>query len=769
MASITKNSIIRFLLLLAFPFFLMSCAEVRTLISILFNGANTLSTSAFEFDEIRSGTHTTCAILGDKTVRCAGGGALGSLGIYNSAPAEIIGEVKAVSAGHEFTCAIVGANSQLFCFGKNNRGQLGNKLLGNSVEAVPVLDPEGTHRPLQDVKAVATGDAHACALLKTGRVVCWGDNSAGQTGNPRPELIEPHSIWESEKNPKTLMGIHQVSAKGNSTCVVARDDHTVFCFGERFGIKKQINWAPERIEITNSLLGLSDIKSLGVGRGFGCALAKNSQVYCWGNNDFNQLGISINTSGSLKAGLVQVSYPQEMPISHIEEIAVGERHVCAIQRDEKSVFCWGDNRYGQLGNTSVRGNPEQVALGSNNLTLKGVKTLAVGSDRTCIISLIDELYCWGNGAHGRLGNDKVFSQYPIRALDATGEILGNAAQVSVGWDHTCMLDLAQKLYCFGLNSFGQLGFKMFAGTAILADQKPIQKITALDSYEDKTCVIHGVDQGVSCFGGREIDIINKKPERNSFIAEKLKNGNQLFKNILGVALGKNHVCLIEPNAGVSCVQFADAMNAKIYNVILDSNQHPLKDVWQMRTHDEFNCALTQEKGEIWCWGKWKGDTWPMAKRLPVLGKTTSEFIQLVLNQDQVCGVRGLDRSVYCTKISELLLERLQLEPVFTSENQPLQNIIMVSGGARHFCANNSDGKLFCWGKNESGQLGQRNKSEVPNPIQISLKNPTLAKISRISAGDRYTCVVGTHEPSLFCFGESLLGGENSWEPVEYPL
>lgn len=769
MAAVTRIHFIRFLLCLLLPGFLSGCGEVRALISVLFNGATSLSTSAFEFEEIRSGSDHTCAVLGDKTIRCVGSGAEGNLGTYNAGPVDSGAEVKQVVTGKEFTCVLSGPESSVHCFGRNDRGQLGNQGFVNSVKLLPVLDSENGNKVLQDVKEITAGEAHACALMKSGRAICWGDNSSGQTGNPNTALFSTHSVWESERNPKPMTGIHSIAAGANSTCIVAHEDYSVSCFGERYAVKRKVNWVPDRVEVANGFGSLSAIKTIGVGRGYGCGLAKNSQVYCWGQNDFNQLGALSNQPGLTKATAVQVTYPTEAPMSHIEDIAIGERHACAINRDEKTVFCWGDNRYGQLGNTSVRGNSEQVALGSNNLTLKGVKSLSVGPDRTCIVSVRDELFCWGNGAHGMLGNDRVSAQYPSRVLDATGEGLANISTVSVGFNHTCVLDEQHKLYCFGLNTAGQLGYQGFSGPAILADHKPLEKISSLDSYGNRTCLVSGNEQSVYCFGAREIDNLSKHPEKNSFIAEEVKHGLQSFRAAVGIATGKNKVCVIEANQGVTCVSFADAVNPVGAETIMDANQRPLRDIWQVHSREDFTCGLTQESGGIWCWGQYKTQRWPQAKLLTTVGKTSSEYIQFAMSQDQICGVRGVEHFLYCTAYGASSPEQLTLEPLNSVDGRPMKNILTISAGDHHFCAADEDGKLYCWGENESFQLGYKSKFEYQKPLLVSLKNKAIKKVTHVSAGARFTCVEGSDTPSLFCFGHSLLGGPNSIEPIEYPL
>ena len=413
----------------------------------------------------------------------------------------------------------------------------------------------------------------------------------------------------------------------------------------------------------------------------------------------------------------------------------------------------------------MRGNPEQVALGSNNLTLKGVKLLALGPDRTCITSIRDEVYCWGNGANGLLGSDRVLSPYPTRVLDPNGELLGNALQMSVGFNHTCILDGAQKLYCFGLNDFGQLGLRMISSSAISADQKPIQKVSSIDTYGNKTCLVHDKEQVVSCFGEREIDNINKKPEHNSFILEPVKHENQNMKGALGISVGRNHICVIESSQAVTCVTFADTLSPAASQMIVDVNQKPVRDIWQLRSRGDLNCGLTQESGSILCWGQWKGTQWQQAHLLPTPGKSTAEYIQFAVSEDQVCGIRGVDRTIYCTKNGESSLDKLELKPLPDRDGRAMSKVLMITAGNHHFCAINEESQLYCWGQNESGELGYKIDREYQRPIRVILNNERLKKLSHVSAGDRHTCVTTRDDPALYCFGESFFSGSSSSEPV----
>jgi alpha-tubulin suppressor-like RCC1 family protein len=759
--------------------FLSGCAEVRTLVSVLWSGATSLSTSGFEVDDIKSGNKVSCVLLADKTVRCLGPGLKGSLGRFNGAPVPVLKEVKEISLGKGFSCTIAGDKDQLFCFGRNDKGQLGNNRVIASVDPMPVLDAENGNVAIVDVKQVAAGENHACALLKNGRAICWGDNSFGQAGNPSLS-IGVKTIVENDRTMKAFQGIHEIFAGVNSTCFTAKDDFSAYCFGERYGAIKKMNWNPERVDLAGSIGTLGNVKKIGLGRGFGCALSRSSQVYCWGRNDFNQLGALSTLPGTTKALLVQVTYPQEQPLSKIDMLSVGEFHACALHRDEKTVYCWGDNKYGQLGNTSVRGLPEQVALGSNNLTLKGVANLAVGPDRTCIISSREEVFCWGNGANGILGSEKVLSPYPIRALDANGDMLTSAAQISLGFDHACIIDTSQKLYCFGINEFGQLGSRSIAGQVILGDLKPATKVNALDTHSFRTCMVYGDNQSVACFGDREIDNLNQKYETNSFVPEEIKKGTQAYRGALGVSVGNSHICIITSEQKVDCLGEGskgqlganDSQNLKS-GTVQDEQQHAVTDIWQIKTVEDFNCGLKQESGSIWCWGNWRGDRWLNAKIVSAAGRPSADFIQISMSTDQVCGIHGVERNVLCSarldKTSDHPLQNLNLVAMSDSEGKLLKKVLSISGGKNHFCALDEESRVFCWGSNEYGQLGTRSVKESLKPLRFLATKDALKKVSRVSAGDHHTCLASSDEASLYCFGENFFGGANSPEPVEYPL
>jgi alpha-tubulin suppressor-like RCC1 family protein len=148
------------------------------------------------------------------------------------------------------------------------------------------------------------------------------------------------------------------------------------------------------------------------------------------------------------------------------------------------------------------------------------------------------------------------------------------------------------------------------------------------------------------------------------------------------------------------------------------------------------------------------------------GGLSRELIQIALTDERVCGIRGTEREVVCSQVESQSDAALELKPM---ANGGLRGVLMLSSSSGHFCAVTDVGQLYCWGKNESYQFGQKQPAQSSDPVLITLKGDRLRKVSRVTTGEHHTCVTTADDPSLYCFGQSLSGGPNSPDPVDYPL
>jgi alpha-tubulin suppressor-like RCC1 family protein len=143
-------------------------------------------------------------------------------------------------------------------------------------------------------------------------------------------------------------------------------------------------------------------------------------------------------------------------------ISAGDSHTCAIL-DNSQVKCWGDNTYGQLGqgNNSHRGgnlnemggNLDSVNLGSG----RTAKSITTGTGYTCAILDDDSVKCWGRGHAGQLGHGKTTSvdSPPNSPINLGSGITAKA--ITAGNFHTCAVIDNSSIKCWGKNDSGQLG------------------------------------------------------------------------------------------------------------------------------------------------------------------------------------------------------------------------------------------------------------------------------------------------------------------------
>jgi alpha-tubulin suppressor-like RCC1 family protein len=343
------------------------------------------------FFAVAAGPSHTCAIKSDQTLWCWGTNTMGELGDGTTAdhpkPTQVpkLVNVTRVALGKSFTCAL--SDGALVCWGKNDLGQLGIGSTEVKKTPTPVVLPSAA-----SALAVAAGDAHAFAILTNKKVYCWGSNKSGQLGlgTMNATSLEPAPV--TLKFDVDASSASAIVGGGAHSC--ARDVQNVAsCWGANASGQlgngsTKTEWSP--------VIASSYIESLAGGANHTCALATEGSVQCWGLGSFGQLGDGNKTSSS---------FPIAVPglMKKCTAISAGKgNHSCAIQKDG-TLWCWGDNFFGQLGigtHGDVEVTPKQVvALGAD------VATVAAGAMHTCAIRSSDgKLFCWGLNSGGQLGD-----------------------------------------------------------------------------------------------------------------------------------------------------------------------------------------------------------------------------------------------------------------------------------------------------------------------------------------------------------------------------
>lgn len=292
---------------------------------------------------LTSGSDFNCALSSDGTVQCWGNNAIGQLGdgttINRLAPVtnfavSMMPPPLGIAAGFEHACAVINS-AAVSCWGKNSNGQLGDNTFTNRLSPVSVVNLFG-------VKAVAAGDDHTCALKIDGTVACWGRNTNGQLGdNTTIDRLTPVSV---------------TGLSGVVTAITAGNDNT-------------------------------------------CALTSAGAVQCWGGNSLGQLGDSSQTQRLTPVTVTGLT-------TGVTAIAGKLQHNCALIAGG-AVKCWGRNLSGQLGDNSTLSRSAPVAV--SGLTA-GATAVGVGRHHSCAVAADGTLQCWGSNGSGRLGDNTVTSR-----------------------------------------------------------------------------------------------------------------------------------------------------------------------------------------------------------------------------------------------------------------------------------------------------------------------------------------------------------------------
>ena len=351
------------------------------------------------------------------------------------------------------TCAL-DSNQNVFCWGRNGNGQIGNgqtstvacDTSGHRCKDIPTA----TNDLGSDVVSLAFGHQHACGLLDTGAVKCWGRNNNGQLGTSGGDKDTPQSI--NLGSGRTATSIY---AGGYYTCAIL-DDESVKCWGENGDGQLGIgSWSNTNTPTTINTLGSGRTAvSLATAYNAVCALLDDGSVKCWGDDNFGQLG----NGGSN----VDLSSPPSSAINlgsgrTAKAITGGEYHFCAIL-DDDSIKCWGDGTDGKLGTGSTAAKNTPAATSGSFASGRYAVLIDAGYDHTCVILDNGDLTCWGSDAKGQLGNGattgtKSSLQTSVVSL-GTGR---TAISLSAGGTHTCaQLDNGQ-LKCWGNRADGQVG------------------------------------------------------------------------------------------------------------------------------------------------------------------------------------------------------------------------------------------------------------------------------------------------------------------------
>jgi len=470
----------------------------------------------------------------------------------------VVNGLRSIAAGGDHTCAIH-VSGQVYCWGANFAGQLGNG--STTLQSHPVtasgISPASGYTAI----GVSAGRAHTCAQLvaTTGGnktiTACWGDNGHGQLGNGGSADSSVPVLLTSYPN------VRSVAAGGDHACALFTDG-TVRCWGDDAegqignGLSGRLDTASPDLAhakagVPTAVTTLPRARALALGAGHSCAVVAGGTVQCWGANLRDQTGdgsIFERTAPSSAAPAAGVS------AAAVPQISGGDYHTCATL-STGAVKCWGYDYWGQVGNGQWGGGDvlTPTAVGG----VDEVISTCAGQDHSCALRADGSVWCWGLNNHGQIGNGAsgtVGIPAPSRVRASFLTYLGNAAQIACAGFHSCALLGDGTVKCWGDDDSGQIGNggavpgsdALYPSTVITASGAPLSGVTEIQTGLAFTCA---VAQGgaVSCWGNNSAGQLARTGGSQSSAVSVT-----LGAPVKSLGLGGYHACVVLASGAMQC-------------------------------------------------------------------------------------------------------------------------------------------------------------------------------------------------------------------------
>jgi len=677
------------------------------------------------FAGISAGYNHACGVLQDGSAWCWGGNRGGALGVgdldleLSRSPRRVqdAPSLATIGAGNDATCGLT-ALGGAWCWGANDGGRLGLGTATDQAAPAPVvggLTFLGISRPL---------GSHICGVTSGQAMYCWGANQWGQLGDgSRQDRSTPAQVQSGGR-------FASVSTGGDVSCGID-DGASAWCWGSDVGGRlghdtTYVSAVPGPVsggtgfgsiaanayEQRSCGVAGGQVRCWGAGvpeptvvpmpvpivttvlgeGGFACGLTAGGQAWCWGENDWGQLGngsrgddvvpptpvagglsfVDIGAGWRWACGLVAAGdaycwgmswgdalgaggySPVPVLITgglHFAQLTVEEDVACALDQ-AGAAHCWGANWSGEFGNGTRTGSAGPTPVSGGLAFLE----LAVGEFHACGITLGGQTYCWGRNWDGQLG------------IGSTGDVLTPTQVVggqsfkhlSAGASHTCATDLGGTAYCWGANTSGQLG----DGTTTQALQP------------------------IAVTGGQAFDTL---------------------------VTGYDFTCGRTVAAAVYC--WGDNHRGQLGNGVTTDSPVPLPvqggiSFVAVETGGTISCGRTGG-GDTYCWPR---QTYPYGQSAPVIVPGGVKFAQISVGGSHACGLTTSGAG-YCWGRNDSGAfgdGSLNYQDYFSKPRAVSGGLSFaaISAGNGFTCGVTTAGTAYCWGANWSGQLGNALNEEA---------------------------------------------------------
>ena len=548
--------------------------------------------------------------------------------------------------------------------------------------------------------------------------------------------------------PSVFVGATAISAGVRHSCALHQDS-TISCWG--WNEEGQLgNKTDDDSSVPVGVVDVTDAIAVSAGGAHSCALHEGGTISCWGWNEDGQLGDDSDDSFSVFGltipswleSLLQLgddsddssSVPVEVVgVADAIAISAGVRHSCAV-RQGGAVSCWGGNYSGQLGDGT--GDSSSVPVGVVGVT--DAIAVSAGGAHSCALHEGGTISCWGQNILGQLGYWRDdFSLVPVEVADIT-----DAIAVSAGEEHSCAVRQGGAVSCWGNNWYGQLGN---GDTGVALTPEEVVGLTdaiAVSAGRDHSCALR-LGGRVSCWGWGKVRLgwLGGGTDEGSLVPVGVVD----ITDAIAISAGERHSCAVRRAGAVSCWGWNAfgqlGKGASGYSLV------PVGVVGINGTADtsasEAQQTTTTVPSADQNSNKESTDEFSVSPELKTPDNKARDATALE-TQQSTQSVPSADQNSNKESTDEF--------SVSPEPKTPYNKATAVAVGGRNSCSLYEGGFIYCWGYNDSGELGNGTRDDSLVPVGVV----GIADAVAVSVGSGHSCAL-REGGTISCWGSNYSG------------
>jgi len=711
---------------------------------------------AENWSSVANGKWHTAAIKTDGTLWLWGNNGYGRLGdntiTHRSSPIQTVafGSNWSSAAGGNSHTAAIKMDGTLWLWGRNTEGQLGDNTITSKSSPVQVVGFANTW------SKIACGWYHTAAIKTDGTIWTWGNNDSGRLG-------DNSTVYRSSPVQTVAFGTNWSSvACGYRHTGAIKTDGTLWTWGQNSYGNLGDNTIIHRSSPVQTVTGGTNWSSVACGYHYTIAIKTDGTLWTWGRNLFGALGDNTIIHRSSPVQVIGFA-------TNWSSVACGYKFTAATKTDG-TLWLWGSNAYGNLGDNTIihRSSPVQtIVFGSNwSKVACGDFTAAIKKDGT--------LWTWGYNFHGQLGNNTAGANRSSPVQPLAYAFSTNWSNTSAGGTHTSAIKKDGTLWSWGSGTSGQLGNNTATSTSA-----PVQEMTfsttwsSLSAGNTFTGAIK-TDSTLWLWGlGTSGQLGDNSATSKSSPVQTVTFGSTWSS----ISCGTSHVASVKTD-GTLWV-WGLGTSGQLGDNTATSKSSPIQTITFGSTWSKVSAGYThtgaiKTDGTAWTWGLGTsgqlGDATIVSKSSPVQVTVYAENWSSVAVGGQHTAVIKTDGTLWCWGRN---FEGQLGDNTITHKSSPVQTVTFgtnwskVACGGFHTAVIKTDGTLWTWGQNTSGQLGDNTLTNKSSPVQVFGFANTW---SSVAGGANNTAAIKT-DGTLWTWGYNAYGalGDNTTVPRSYPV